>query len=333
MKKRHFKVLIIGLCTFVLISVIAFMLNQSTKSLQQTRFTMGTFFTITIYARNATPAMEVAFEEIDRVERLTNRRSGPVAMINGNAGQWVRVPEELFRLLQATIAASNETNQAFQPAIGSLVDLWGFGYDGEGRLPKTQAVAEQVKRLKEPTLALKEDTFEVRLAPGCLLDLGGVAKGYAVDRAHAALRRLGIKHALINGGDSSIRSLGTRPWGKPWRIALAHPRREAWVGVLQLPADAAVGTSADTQRYFISSGKRYSHLINPHSGYPASDVLLVTVVAPTAMEADIYSTAIFVTEGAERLKLIGDWGLIGYYIALDEQPHFSQGFQRLLRMD
>lgn len=306
-------------------------INQRLKPVQITRFSMGTFFTLTIFGANADAAADEACQEILRVEKLTNSRNGPVAEINNNPGQWVKVPEELYFLLQQSMVIHEKTNGAFQPAIGALVNLWGFGYEGEGRLPKPEQIAEQVSLFDKPVISLDKKSHGIRISPGCQLDLGGVAKGYAVDRVYRILRRRGIRHALINGGDSSIRALGTRPWGKPWRIALAHPRKKEWVGVLQLPADMAVGTSADTQRYFMHQGKRYSHLINPRTGYPARDVILVSVLTKTAVEADMLSTAVFVSEGGQRIPLMEGLGILGYYVTPDGQPHFSKDFRRLIQ--
>jgi thiamine biosynthesis lipoprotein len=156
------------------------------------------------------------------------------------------------------------------------------------------------------------------------LDLGGVAKGYAVDRVWELLAGAGLRGALVNAGESSIRVLGERPGGGPWRVAVSHPREEEWLGILGLPPGSAVGTSADTQRYIVVDDRRYSHLLNPFTGYPATDLLSVTVIAGNALDADVFSTALFVAEGRDRLALLEQWGAEGVMVtaagAIEQTP-------------
>ena len=296
-----------------------------------TDYYMGTFFTITAYGPRAKSGVDAAMREIARIEALTTGSRGPEAELNNNTGRWMRVPGELYRLLQRVDTYRSATDGYFEPAIGSLVELWGFGYGGEGQLPTLYRIQEETARLSQPGLEFRKNSREVRLRPRTKLDLGGVAKGYAVDRAVEVLRQYGVRSALVNGGESSIRALGTRPGGAPWRIGLPHPRNKDWIGVFELPGGMAMGTSADTQRYFIRNGRRYSHLINPKTGYPPEDVYWVSVLAPSALQADVYSTAVFVCEGEDRLEVLRQWNVEGAVVPAKGDVQMTQEYRNCLR--
>jgi thiamine biosynthesis lipoprotein len=139
---------------------------------------------------------------------------------------------------------------------------------------------------------------------GMALDLGGIAKGYIVDRGLELLARSGIGHALLNaGGDIGI--LGPKPDGSPWRIGVKHPRRDdELIAVISWLKKGAVVTSGDYERFFEEDGERYHHILDPRTGYPARNLLSATVVAPTAIEADALSTALFVMGPQRGLELV-----------------------------
>jgi thiamine biosynthesis lipoprotein len=303
--------------------------DQLYRPVKETRFFMGTFFTITTYGEQSKEAVEYAFEEIARIEGITNLTGSPVAEINRHSGgSEVRVPLELFQLIRRVLMLQQRVDGYFDPSIGSLVELWGFGYDGEGRVPNDRLIKQALSQLKATPIELDHTKQTVRIAYGVKLDLGGVAKGYAVDRAVGVLQKKGVRNALVNGGESSIRAIGTRLDGKPWRIGIAHPRREQWAGVLQLPAGMALGTSADTQHYFVADdGRRYSHLINPKTGFPPDDVYSITVMSPAAMDADIYSTALFVAEGNNRVELAKMWEIEAMVVVPNQSPLFTEHFK------
>lgn len=261
-------------------------------------FAMGTVFEITATGINPEQAIEKAFQEIKRIEAITSNRDGSeLAKVNQAAGAGpVKVSPELFAILKKVADSYPTLSGSFDPTIAPIIDLWGFNPEGEPRLP----AAREISRIL-PLVGFKRVVLDVKHRTVFLpinrmkLDLGGIAKGYAVDGAYLSLQKSGIRSALINGGSSSIRALGKRPDGNPWRLGIGDPRRAGeLLGILRLPKDRALATSADNQNFLIHNGERYSHLINPHTGYPARDKILVTVTAPTAMEADLLSTAFFV---------------------------------------
>lgn len=292
------KILAIFLIIVLLIMGLWFWKGRREVTVGRSLFAMGTFFEITATGPNANQAITNAFEEIKRTESFTSNQSRTgLAEVNRMAGnQPVKVASELMTILKQIATLYSGLSGSFDPTVGPLIDLWGFNPEGRPNLPEPAKVNRVLPLVGFDRVILNEKEGTIFLPDkGMKLDLGGIAKGYAIDRAYLSLKSSGISSALINGGGSSIRTLGNRADGRPWRLGVGHPRMKGkLLGTLGLPGDRALGTSADTQNFFIHQGNRYSHLINPKTGYPARNNILVTATAPTAMEADLLSTAFFV---------------------------------------
>jgi len=247
---------------------------------------------------NAISAAEDALNLIDDLEaQLTvYRETSEICRINEMAQQGpVTVEQGLFQLLNRSVKLTTETNGAFDLATGALIKAWGF-YRREGRIPplKELAAAREVSGMKHVILN-DNQTIKFR-RPGLELNLGGIGKGYAIDRVVELLQsKWGITSALIHGGGSSAFALGCPP-GQPrgWSIALKHPWNEhPSLGTVYLK-DRGLGTSAATFQFFEYNKKKYGHLLDPRTGWPAERTANATVMAPTATEADALSTAFFV---------------------------------------
>jgi thiamine biosynthesis lipoprotein len=213
----------------------------------------------------------------------------------------------LANLLPRALSVQRASGNAFNPALGRLVGLWGFREPPFPDAPPADGAVDALLKAGagDPGLALRRGNgLEARLRrPGAALDVGGIAKGYAVDRAVAALKRGGVTDALINAG-GDLRALG-RHGDRPWRIGLRHPRnREKVLGVLDLRPGEAIVTSGDYERTFQHKGRRFHHLLDPRTGRPARAARQATVLGPRATEADAWSTALFVA-GAEGLHRLG----------------------------
>ena len=205
-----------------------------------------------------------------------------------------RLSGDLARVLAASLEANRATGGAFDPTIGPVKWLWRFEDDAE--LPPEADIARALETVGAGRATLSGDSLRFAVH-GVKLDLGGAAKGYAVDRMIDVLQSGGAEAALVNAG-GDIRSFGLKPGGKRWVIGLRHPRLSRTL-VLD-PLDlAAVATSGDYERYLMVDGVRYHHILDPRTGYPAHGCVSVTVWAPTAMRADILATAVFVM-GPER---------------------------------
>lgn len=295
MIKRH---TIIILSVLALLLLIWWLRTHREQTVTKSEFALGTFIEITATGINPEPAVASAFAEIRRIEQLTGlNRNSDLDLVNRWAGiKPVRVSEDTMKILNFIQKYDQLVAGVFDPTIAPLIELWGFGYEGRPHLPQAEEIRSIISLVNFKQVKLDSQAGTVMLGrKGMGLDLGGIAKGYAIDRAYQKLRQAGINSALINGGSSSIRVIGRRADGRDWQIGIGHPRKTgSLLERLTLPHDRALGTSADTQNFFIHNQVRYHHILNPRTGFPARDKILVTVVAPTAMESDLLSTAFFI---------------------------------------
>jgi thiamine biosynthesis lipoprotein len=247
----------------------------------------------------AHPAAEAALDRIDELEdQLTVYRDhSEVSRLNATAGDRpVEVEQNLFDLIEFAAHVTRQTHGAFDIATGALIKAWGF-YRREGRVPTPAERAAAMSRTGTRFLALDRDRRTLRyLRPGLEINLGGIGKGYALDRAAELLvADWGASSALLHGGSSSVRAVGTPP-GQPrgWPVVIKHPwDADRRLGTLYL-AGRAMGTSAATFQHFEYNGRKLGHLLDPRTGWPAEGLEQVSVIAPTAAEADALSTAFFV---------------------------------------
>jgi thiamine biosynthesis lipoprotein len=249
--------------------------------------------------RRAVDAGCAALDEIDRLEDKLSiyREESDVSRLNRLFGcSAVRTDAELFHLLRLAARLSEATRGAFDAASGALVKAWGF-FQGPKRVP---AETERAAALAASGSAhLKFDDAAQTVAsrrPGVELNLGGIGKGYAIDRALHLLRNsCRVPAALMQGGQSSIRALGT-PRSEPrgWTVAIGDPLRPGRTLARVRLRDRALGTSGADHQFFIEGGRRYGHILDPRTGWPAAGLFSASAIAPTAAEADALSTAFFV---------------------------------------
>jgi thiamine biosynthesis lipoprotein len=239
----------------------------------------------------AQAALEAAAEALRSVEAWasTTDPGSELARLNA-AGGSEQLGRPLAECLELALAAAADSNGAFDPTIGPLLEAYGF--TGEAwRVPTPQELAAALARVGYEELRFTGGGLE--LPPGFVLDLGGAAKGYAVDGACAALENAGATAGLVNAG-GDIACFGERPGGGPWRVGVQHPRAPSELyAVLELDG-GAVATSGDYERCFTVDGVRYHHLLDPRSGRPARELTSVTVTAPSCAAADAYATAAFI---------------------------------------
>ncbi|NLY10828.1 MAG: FAD:protein FMN transferase [Firmicutes bacterium] len=268
--------------------------SAKSTTTSETRFYMDTFVTISATGANSSEIVEQAFNEIKRVEELFSRflPASDVYKINVNAGKWVGVSPEVIEVIEIGLKISGITNGAFDVTIGSLVTLWGFG-TGDYRVPSEEELEQALLKIDYNKIQINKKTNEVFIPEGFVIDLGGVAKGYAVDRATGVLKTNGIKHGMVNAGGDIV-TIGPKVDGSLWRVGVQDPINTTEILLVIPMKDSAIVTSGDYQRFFIEDNVRYHHIIDPRTGYPAKGLTSVTVVAPSATEADLYSTAIFV---------------------------------------
>mgnify|MGYP001575916177 CR=1 FL=1 len=264
-------------------------------AVERARYLMGTICTVRAEALDtvrAGLAVEEAFGEIARLEQVMSswRDDSELARLNAEAGE-DRVPcsPDLYAVLDSALALASETDGAFDPTIEPLVRVWDLR--GQGRVPDVVQVAAAKSRVGWRMVLLDPGRRTARFTkPGAGVDLGGIGKGYALDRAAEALRRRGVKRALLNFGGEVLAM--TR--GAPWAISVAHPG-DRLVPVVRLAlSNAAVSTSSQGERFVTVRGARFGHILDPRTGSPAQTEASVTVVASSGSRADALSTALLV---------------------------------------
>lgn len=246
-------------------------------------------------------AADIVFNEIKRVEGLLSKYKEDSEISRLNRLGELRVSQETFYILEKAKEFWQVSDGAFDVTIGPLVDLWGFT-DKKFSFPEKEKIEDALAKVGFEKIILHPDDNVVKFKLyGMRLDLGAVAKGYAVDCAVRKLRACGIKSCLINAG-GQIYCLGDNS-GRPWKVAIQDPRSPGFKEYLELH-DQAVATSGDYEQYFMHQGERYAHILNPKTGYPAdSGVVCVTVIAPDGLTADALATSIFVLGKDKGLKL------------------------------
>lgn len=266
---------------------------------------MGTHVELYLYAPDPARAavlFERAFEEVERVEATlsTYRPTSELSRLNAQAGAGpVRTDPEVFSLLARALDYSRQTDGAFDISVGQLVKAWGF-FRGEGRFPAADTLAEARAQAGWQHVRLDPTDRTVRfLVPKLELDMGGIGKGYALDRVAALLRSQGVEAALLGLGSSSYYALGAPPGEAGWAIRVPEPLDRARTLSTVTLRDASLSTSGDFEKFFELNGRRYCHIFDPRTGFPVEGMLQVTVIAPRAEDSDALSTALFVL-GAER---------------------------------
>lgn len=266
---------------------------------ERTLFQMDTYVTLSAYGEQAEAALSACAAELARLEALfsATQAESDIARINAADGAPVTVDADTAELLVAAKALSAETGGAFDATVYPLMQLWGFG--GEPAVPDGDAIAALLPLVDMEQLLLEGG--HASLPAGMGLDLGGIAKGYAADKLCALLGTYGVQSAMLSlGGNVSV--LGTKPDGSDWRIGIRDPKDASGiVGVVEA-SDCAIVTSGSYQRYFEGDGRRYHHILDPDTGYPADGGLSsVTVITASGTRADALSTALFVMGEADAI--------------------------------
>lgn len=293
---------------------------------------MSTVFTYKAYGRRSADALRAARREALRLEGLMSRFQpcSDIGRLNGSSGgPGVRVSRETFETLERAQQISGLCPNRFDITVAPLVDLWRAAA-GTGLPPEAERVRGALALADPGGLVLDSRRRTAMFArPGQAADLGGIGKGYAADRLLQVFRRHGIESAVADIG-GNVAALGTKLDGSPWRVGIRHPRNDAaLIGCVEV-ADSSVVTSGDYQRYFTGrDAKRYHHILDPATGYPAeSGLASVTVMAKRSMDADALSTALFVAgreEGASLLKHFP--GVEAVFIGLDMGVYVTGGLR------
>lgn len=275
---------------------------------KETRLVMDTFCEISCYGQDrdkAIAAMDDAFKEMQRIERVFSKfdENSEVSNINRSRGlEKIGISKEVFNLTRESIYYSRISGGAFDITVAPLMELWGF-VRRHKVIPGKDAVDTALRSVGYKNIELDSEKLSIGfLNKGTKIDFGGIAKGYAVDRAKDVLVSHGIRNALVNLGGNMF-ALGGAPGKKVWKIGVQDPRNKGKLLQAFELTDMAISTSGNYERFFEIGGKRYSHIINPVTGEPCQGIVSVTVVSDSAESSDALSTAIFVMGQEKGLGL------------------------------
>lgn len=295
--------------------------------------TMGTAWSARVVGVESArlPELRAAIEaELDQVVREMSTWDAGSDLSRYNraaAGEWVELPEACRFVLARALAHAADSDGAFDPTVGPSVNLWGFGPTvergdfGRDALPPDVQVDATRTRIDWRRVRLVGD--RVLQPGGCYLDFSAIAKGYATDRALAALAAAGVAGALVEVG-GELKAHGRRPDGRPWQVGVRWPGHADGEGPVVALDGLAIATSGDDFRYFESGGRRYSHTLDPRTGKPVAHALAsVTVLHADAIEADAWATALLVLGPDEGVARARAHGLAALFVARDGGGHLA----------
>lgn len=274
---------------------------------KETQSFFGSQVTIQCYYNKKTnifPVIKKCWQRLSEIQISMNSRSsvGYVARLAESGFYGVQVPDDVYGLLEDSLEYSRLTDGAFDVTISPLVRLWRDA-EAAGYVPDNVSIKIAKDKVDYRLVRLEEDNMVFLQKQGMKIDLGGIAKGYAVDAAAGILRQSGVEHFLIDAG-GDIYCAGKQEGKIPWKVGVQNPaKKDALIDELKL-TDKAVTTSGNYERFYEIGGKKFSHIIDPTTGYPQDLVQSATVIAPTAQEADAFSTALCVLGAKKGIDII-----------------------------
>jgi thiamine biosynthesis lipoprotein len=300
---------------------------------------MGTVVEIKVWSADDTRARAAigeAFDEIARIERLmtTWRDDSDISRLNAAAGVTpVTVSPETLECIERSLEFSRRSHGAFDVTYYALKGLWKFDQDLEPKLPDPVELKRRIKLIDYRKLVVDHDKRTLFLQEkGMAVNLGGIAKGYAVDRATAILRKRGFPDAIVQAGGDLMLS-GSKS-GKPWMAGIRDPRgpRDAYFARARV-TDHAFSTAGDYERFFFVGGKRYHHIIDPKTGYPATRARSVTIFAPDATTADGLDDPLLILGPKEGLAIVDAMPGVGAVIVdADNKVHVSKALKGVIEI-
>ncbi|MGI5867829.1 MAG: FAD:protein FMN transferase [Kiritimatiellia bacterium] len=289
--------------------------------------TMGTYGSLVVRGDNGDEAMAIARQAFEDVEAALSafRSTSDVSRVNARtgSGEFVQTGFHFQAIMAMSRQCHDASGGAFNPAVGPLVEAWGFFRGGSKKEfpPSEASIADALALCDFAQAEVRADGAARLNHCGMRLDFGAIAKGYAVDVAFDRLLAAGFTNVIVNIG-GNMRCGGTRLDGSHWKVAVRNPRGELdgnALGTLKLKDGLAVSTSGDYEQFFERDGRRYTHILDPRTGRPVGGMAQVTVVARTAAEADALSTACFVLGPEAGAELLEKRQAIGaLFVTLDD---------------
>ncbi|HPD01673.1 MAG TPA: FAD:protein FMN transferase, partial [Acetivibrio sp.] len=300
------------LLVFILNCIIVFLFASCTNidvgPFESRDYIMGTLVIQRIYHKEADRIHGEVNERIAGIEaKMTiNKPGGEINLLNDAAGEdYVVLGDDTLYVLDKARHFSDISNGVFDVTVGPLVKTWGIWSDNP-RVPGKNEIDELLKLVNYKDVLIEKDNDRAMLKKSRqVVDVGGIAKGYAADEAIRIYKENGVKSAFVSlGGNVAV--LGGKPDGSPWRIGIRNPKgpRDSYIGIVSIK-DGSVVSSGEYERFFEEKGVRYHHILDPKTGFPAeSDLAGVTIVSDLSIDADALSTAVFVLGLEDGMRLI-----------------------------
>lgn len=281
--------------------LLSLLLISCSSPIRDDRLMMGTSCSLTVFRRGDEQYIGECFDILSQIEdRISAKRSeSEIGRINAAAGEHaVKVSRETFLLVERALEIRDLTEGAFDPLVGRLTALWNIG-NGDEKVPSPEEISLLVAAMKRAEVVLDEKNSTVFITErDAALDLGAIGKGYSSDVLAAYLSESGVRKAIINLG-GNVYAVGSKGRGKLWNVGLRSPEGDGIFTTVSVE-EGAVVTSGAYERYFISDGVMYHHILDPESGYPVDlDLVSVSILSRDGTLADALSTAVFVL-GRER---------------------------------
>lgn len=278
---------------------------------ENTRLSMGCVYAIIVYGDDAAAlprVTEEALDEVDRIDRLMSnyKPESPLSELNRHAAGAdhatpMVVDAELFGMIAESLRYSRESAGAFDITVGPLMRAWGF-FKGDGRVPTPRALAAVRQRVGYRHVLLDADHHTIAFdRQGVELDLGGIAKGYAVDRVVELLRARKISSALVSAGGSTIYAIGAPPGEDGWDVSVQDPLHATQIARTMRLKDRSLSIAGRSEKSFERNGVVYSHIMDPRTGRPVQGMLTVAVLTATGTEGDALDDVLFV-QGVEKSR-------------------------------
>lgn len=301
---------------------------------------MDTTVSLRASGDNAKAAVDESFTRIAELDKLASSQNpeSDVSRINVAAGKdYVQVDPAIYEMISYSKEYSAKSGGEWDITVGVMTKLWDIG-NADQHVPAPEEIAAKLPLVGYKDILLRPEDHSVMLAkPGMVIDLGGIAKGYTVDEVRKIYEKYHIENGLINMGSSSMYAVGKNAKGQPWNIGIKHPRsdqKDNYLGIVSI-SNQALSTSGDYERFFIQDGKRYHHIFDPRTGYPAdSGVMSDTIIIDPSVEhagmlSDMLTTIVFVLGPQKGMALVNTLpGVECEITGTDNTVYVTEGFKK-----
>lgn len=321
---------------FVVIAIISAFLvlrgNQKDKFLTEEIYSMNTIANIKIAGKERKEAMDAVIEEINYLNGLFDdfSEASDVSRINKSAGNnFEKVSEDTIDIINKAIDCFKLSDGSFDITIAPVEALWGFK-DGNYKVPGEEEIKDALESVGIENIEITDSSVKLK-NKGARIDLGGIAKGYTLDKIKEILDKYEVECAIVNLGGNILTY--KNPQSGSWKIGIKHPRREGIIGEIEVTGTKFISTSGDYERFFMNGDKRYCHIINPFNGYPSALITSVSVISDSGYIGDALSTAFFVKGQDYAFKIAREVAVEAVVVDSNLEVYATEGIKEYLKLE